>query len=444
MIVPYILKKLYPDHKELIDNRIKWFQEGISLVPYAAGIYGIYSYMQNDMETVIKMPYFIVFHCFVDMFFCRYELMVHHAIIFTMFYAWTISESQEQGRTIEIITLMSTEMSTIFISIRNILLCEELKEYRKYSLHGTLVGVNDLLFAGVFFYTRIYLYSKNIIFNTEVLHFYNSVMAYGVFYFLYVLNIYWFAIILKKGFKALKHIQFSSLTVEKALQYTCYGYFLLSFVFYYPYNNWNYAFDLFGQLALGYSSYKYHKAITNKLESTYPNIQFDNLDDSVFSHYKFDVFTILMRNSMNVFTHYDILTVDPEKLYYTNELLQVDRQTLCLYFFVAHLIFAGLSVGYLQYLKSSGIAFPYTENHGPKYIIITSLASLPIVISIITGILNTVNLDYKLGVWYFLFLYIMMLVRLMNIGYGLNHFLFHFAYYSMQYTAVQSNKMLLK
>ena len=443
MIVPYILKKLYPDHKELIDNRVKWFQEGISLVPYAAGIYGIYSYMQNDMETVIKMPYFIVFHCFVDMFFCRYELMVHHVIVLGMFYVWVTNESHSEERLIVVTTLFSTEVSTMFISIRNVLLCDELKEYRKYSLHGTLVGLNDVLFAGVFFYTRIYLFAKNIVLNVTFLAFYNSWIIYGTFYLLYMLNIYWFAIILKKGFKTLKHIQFSSLAVEKALQYTCYGYFLLSFIFYYPYNNWNYAFDLFGQLALGYSSYKYHKAITNKLESTYPNIQFDNLDDSVLSHYKFDVFTILMRNSLCIFTHYGFLTVDPDKLYYANELFKMDRQTLCLYFFVAHLIFAGLSVGYLQYLKSSGIAFPYTENHGPKYIIITSLASLPIVISIITGILNTVILDYNLGVRYFLCLYIMMLVRLMNVGYGLNHILFHFSYYSLIYMVIQSNKILL-
>lgn len=443
MIVPFLLKAYYPNHKDIIDNRVKWFQEVISVVVCLCCFYGVSMYKcYNDSETLRLANMAVLSHSIIDLFFCRTELFVHHVVLITFFYLYYTYDHHHIDNDMVIATLMNTEISTMFITIRNILQSKELQWIQTKSYFPLIQNINDLLFAFTFGYTRIYCFTKYVILNYDYLHHYNSIVVYSAFYCLYALNLYWFAIILKKGFRFFKHIHFSALTTENILQYTCIGYFTISLITYYPYNNWNYIFDLGGQLAIAISSYNYHHSIYQKLQTIYPNIEFDNLDDSILPSYQIDVYTILMRNCMNTLTHLGIFSPYINH-YYILYWFGSNKYTVILYSVIFHGTFAISAVSYLQYLKSNHIRFSYTENHGPKYLIISTLVSLPIVVSVILAVINTIQNNYHLGVFYGLSLYITILIRLINVGYGLNHILFHFAYASMTYCAVISNKQLL-
>lgn len=450
MLVPFILKKMYPHHKETIDNRIKWFEEFLSAITYICCFYGLYIYhTENDFEFLKCMGLSVLIESIIDMLFCRFELLLHHCMIIPFYYYIYSINNHHHTLPQVYMTLITMETSTIFITTRNILNCDELKGFQqrlKSETFDTVISylkpANDLCFMCMFYYARVYLYTKNIILNDAFFSFYGNPGVTFAFYVFYALNLYWFAIILKKGFRLLKHIQFSALTIENTLQYTCFGYFAISLISYYPYNNWNYVFDLGGQFTLAVTSYNYHKSIHQKLQTTYPNIEFDNLDDSVLPYYQIDVYTIVMRNCMNTITQLGILSPDITH-YYILSLLGIDKYNFVYRMFFFHGAFAIACVLYLQYLKSNHIRFSYTENHGPKYLIISTLASFPIVVSVICGIINAIAMDYRIGVFYGLSLYSMILIRLINVGYGLNHILFHFSYAATAYCAVISNKQLL-
>ena len=99
-----------------------------------------------------------------------------------------------------IISIFLTEVSTIFLRIRDI--SKSLNIYR-----GNLKTINNYLFAIMFFYTRIYFYTTKIYIDDGV----NKIIdkysiEYPIFFYtpyhsIFILNLYWFFLILKIGYK---------------------------------------------------------------------------------------------------------------------------------------------------------------------------------------------------------------------------------------------------
>ena len=103
--------------------------------------------------------------------------------------------------------------------------------FRLSSLLPKIKNINDILFLVFFTYTRIYLFSKDVIFsnnyNTNIKLFNPNVILYNIYnltiYSLYALNVYWFLLICKSIFKqicnAYKEL-LSAKNCEYILQYT--------------------------------------------------------------------------------------------------------------------------------------------------------------------------------------------------------------------------------
>jgi hypothetical protein len=100
-----------------------------------------------------------------------------------------------------------TESSSIFLSIRSILRTYLKANKNTDTLLKKIQPVNEFLFYALFFYTRVYMFNKHIIFNPE---FYSNILTHFNFYMidkllilciliLGLMNTYWFVLISKKG-----------------------------------------------------------------------------------------------------------------------------------------------------------------------------------------------------------------------------------------------------
>jgi hypothetical protein len=98
-------------------------------------------------------------------------------------------------------TVLAIEIPTILLAVEKYIPSERAK----------LKVAVQVRFAMLFFYYRIYRYTRYIIFNTEAKwainstapHWVDRVHIYGGIYGMFLLNIYWFSVIVRKGLKIL-------------------------------------------------------------------------------------------------------------------------------------------------------------------------------------------------------------------------------------------------
>lgn len=190
-----------------------YIQDIISLTMALFVCFGLYKYRQTIDIQWFKYIWYVLAVYFVYDFYSetRIDFWIHHicGLILTLvplFCPSIINYIIEP-----IFTTLVIESSSVFLSIKMLM-----RTYLKQpttDLNSGLVKilkkiqpVNDVLFLVLFTYTRLYLFSKNILFNSEC---YNGLNNLANFYMLdkiiilcyWVLgfvNIYWFSIVAKK------------------------------------------------------------------------------------------------------------------------------------------------------------------------------------------------------------------------------------------------------
>lgn len=195
-----MIQSLFPTQKHAINN----LQNAISFIVYVAMTY---YYFIDNFEPCHNILYaYLAF----DIFLAQPDSVLHHICCFIMLsgkntYNLTISEIYIQMK-----PLIKTEISSIFLVFKLVYennLPDSIKSNRVVKV---LYHINDLTFVATFAKTRIWDLLFDAVLNPEIhrriaTHAGDSILRnlhlYSGFYGLYILNLYWFAIICKKIYK---------------------------------------------------------------------------------------------------------------------------------------------------------------------------------------------------------------------------------------------------
>ena len=250
---------------------------------------------------------FVGLHAVIDFFINKsYDIKFHHFCIFGIMLYDIYYNISLEDRFIFLYPLLKTEISSIFYV---------LKEWLPKKT--VLYNINSLLFLVSFIKFRLYDYYYEIIYNNiyfDIIfqkysphNYYLPAISLASCYGLYILNLYWFSIIIKILYKTM--VKIVHINTDIICHQICsYLYFInipLS-IYIYMYNpNEKYIFDIFGIGVLCISSYNYHYDIYTRLydktieEYTVPNK--DNiilcLNDSIAIHLR--SFLVILTNYYN-------------------------------------------------------------------------------------------------------------------------------------------------
>jgi hypothetical protein len=332
-----------------------------------------------------------------------------------------------------VMTIGAVEISTVFLIIRN-WLTELSSRYKKTDTVlpnwlSVVEPVNNMLFIGSFTYFRIYLFSKNIVyndhFNTNVVHYNNSGSGSGSVYYclfrasmcgLYALNIYWFSLILKSLSRSVKGCRFlSARNCEWALQYT----YVLSVIYaIYTYSNvqnWSpiYYLDILGYGLLGISSYLYHRALYRHLDAIYPKTCVDTMD--IMLVYLFDIGCINLRTWFTCYAHHMII-LNGYLVNYRNVIVTVSG--------ICHLSSFTVYCWYIYNISNKKETFLYETNDiraQNVYIII----GIPITLSVLYGVINNVVNNHYIITSLLINIYVCGLTMFIKPFYQASHLVLH-------------------
>lgn len=223
-----------------------------------------------DIDTYIKpfdnLLWFIRIYAIVDIFFVStMDITLHHLTIIGMtFYTWYNSLNKIH-RFIFLYPLIKTEISTFFFVLTHWL-----------PKNTYIYNINSILFYITFCKFRIFdMYNElinsnalNIVINTYTP--YNSLLSgigYLSIYGLYMINVYWFFIMIKMLYK--KFCKNTFINTDIMCQYICsYIHYinipLATYIYSYNKREQN-IFDVVGIVLLSLSSYLYHYEIYERL-----------------------------------------------------------------------------------------------------------------------------------------------------------------------------------
>jgi len=152
----------------------------------------------------------VAIYCIIDLCFLkRRDMILHHIFVLMMVFYMNIHRNIPiLERDSIITTILSSEISTNFLIINNIL--NDFKWDSKIILENLLNKSNKIFFISTFFYFRLYKYISKLILNKEfyfVINTYSynnyaNITIYCGIYGLFVLNIYWGKLILDKCIKS--------------------------------------------------------------------------------------------------------------------------------------------------------------------------------------------------------------------------------------------------
>lgn len=342
-------------------------RNGICLFVSSFSLYTICTY---NSELLKYNLYLIAAHCFTDLLFCTPDLLFHHFCAITLIIL-NLNYSINENVMIENKSVISGEISTFFLVFA---------QYLSNTHNLVLHQLNQICFILSFFYTRIYLFSKYLIYNKQLYDtfFPNSIidLKYCIYhialYSLYFLNIYWFSIIIKKVVKQLPKI--SIIDCEYILQYT---YFCPVFYALYVYSNYNmislhlinpvYYYDIGGILYLSYTSYIYHRHLMKQLIKNNSNMSFNSIETAkdvwLYLH---DIIAINIRSVLCIITNtITILSCNKD-----NSI----SNTLCILSILNHIITTFYYIKYILRLDS----FAYINNEKQISNTINYLIGIPI------------------------------------------------------------------
>lgn len=149
--------------------------------------------------------------CFIDLFIVKKkDMMLHHLFVLSMLHYMNCHpEFENRNKVVSII--LSTEISTIFLIINNLLNRYNIENY-KNSTKMVVSNINRLFFVSTFMYYRVYKYyyfliSDEQIQNNFVRYSRGNIQLFEIFigvYGLFILNLYWTLFILIKLNKSIK------------------------------------------------------------------------------------------------------------------------------------------------------------------------------------------------------------------------------------------------
>lgn len=284
---------------EKYENIASFFTASVSLTSLVA-----YKYFDN--ATLLQPTTYLIFsYCFVDMFFCKKDLFFHHlltfsTILFSILHNITIDDSSYIY-----FSMISTELSSIFL-IFNYWLTDS-----KSVIMKGFQNSNYILFIVFFTKLRVYDYYYFVT-NPETytilskytggefgasLHFYSGIFG------LFVLNLYWFSIILKIIYKGVIIKYVPKLNTDYIAE------IILSHTFFthmYPVitkygSNDAFVYDVFGIAVLGFCSYYFHRTLANNYKT---NTTINYTSNEIILPYIFDTCAIHSRSFLVVLTHF--------------------------------------------------------------------------------------------------------------------------------------------
>jgi hypothetical protein len=381
MILLHIINYFFPKPKTNTENFLKNVQNAICLPVVLYSIYATtnYYYTNNtsNLETAINI---IKYYCAVDFALCSQDLAIHHINVIGLITIYQNNLQLLQITSSGLSTIVSTEISTIFLIAK------------PYIKNPHMHTINNALFIATFFYTRIYAYTTQLIYNQH-LHetFYNTIppidyiLMEAFLYGLYIMNLYWGAIIVKTICKQLKPYLLSSTICEHALKLTFIPSLQYSVVAYRPFSHPIYFADVIGQFALSLSSYEYHNAITN----TNIAANEDVLQETTLWYYINDVIMIHTRCVLCVLTNINPLAL------YTSTAIALEYANLKIAFLLIsisiHISSIYHFVKFIITLKTEKIPLKIFEENTASTMVLNVLISIPVVFDSLTIAYSTEN-----------------------------------------------------
>jgi hypothetical protein len=287
---------LDPNTKHNVQSMFKAIQNTYCLIIVS---YVTYALFTRDIPLYLRVGKIIQWQCIFDMLLCSPELVIHHLFAIGIMHPFLTTPGLEMHTHNEMSTILSTELSTIFLVLRNII-------PTKYKRLG---AINNAIFIATFVYTRLYTYSTQLIYSEHVHYMLTtylppskSMLLFTSLYGLYFLNIYWAAIILKTLVKQYKPVMPTFQQCESFIKYMYFTSPLASLVLYRPFTNHIYLFDTVGQGMLAVSSYEYHNAASRHLPDK--NV----LDQDLLWLYINDVLLIHVRCFFCILTNANLYT----------------------------------------------------------------------------------------------------------------------------------------
>jgi hypothetical protein len=250
-------------------------------------------------------------------------------------------------------------------------------------------------------------------------------------YGLYLMNLYWAAIIIKTICKQLKPYLLSSTICEHALKLTFIPSLQYSVVAYRPFIRPIYFADVIGQFALSLTSYEYHNAITN----TNIEANEDVLQESMIWQYINDVLMIHMRCAMCVLTN-----TNPFMLYTsTNITPQYANVKLALSIISAstHVSSIYHFMKFIVTLKTSKTPLKIFEENTPSTMVLNILITIPVLFDSLIIAYSTENRTARNNM--LLITALIIINGQVKPFYQMNHLVFHVLLFFQTMCLCQSN-----
>jgi len=365
----------------------------------------------------------VLFFVTIDFFITKkIDIFIHHICI-VMFSSFEFLHNANDSPCTSIVTstLRNTELSSFFL----VLLYWIPKDYKLTS------AINNCLFILTFIKYRVYDLFIKIIVNKDVYicmnQFTNGMLIrnihfYGSIYMLYGLNLYWFAIILKKIYKGLFSKYESYELTELILQYSydlcmpisIYVYFfqttreqITEFALYYYY-------DVVFISLLALCSGLYHASSYYSILLNGPTF---NCAGEVLWPYILDHLSIRFRTFSVVYCN---LMIRSTLGHNTKEVLLISS--------ISNIISAVITIIYLTYLHVNSKKYSYDLSDKESmrhHYILTLLNGFPIFIATFLMTIGLNNILLTTYIW--LVLYCILLISFVKPFYKLNHVILHIA-----------------
>ncbi len=431
MLLTYILPFI---NLNKINNKLLLFQNIYLLFIVIYSLISIYDYRNtyNTLSLLDTTKYLRIFLLF-DLLLCENELIIHHLASLCITQIALNNNILFFNTNVVFYTsiLYGTELSTLFLCIKSILLQQ---------FNENIIYI-DLLFLGTFIYTRIYLFSKYLIFEKSLYYIFSeqltkSASIFYIFndnicinislYTLYFLNIYWFLIITKKTIKPfIKVINLYSLYYEKFLKYTYFLSLFGSLYLYKPYQNILFAIDIIGQGILCITSYNYHKSLELKLAKGIPEDKINVLENHIIWNYLNDIICINIRCFGCILVH--------TNLFISYNLKNIAYAIISI---IVHLTSLYHYINFIITLKINGDTFYLIDKDSYKNNIINLFSGLPILIDTLICLTNT---DFYVKTNLIIITFVIFAFNYIRPFYNASFLILHFLLFIQTIALCQSN-----
>jgi hypothetical protein len=141
--------------------------------------------------------------CLIDFYFVKKkDMLFHHILVLSMLHYMNNHDDIENRKEI-VSVILRTEISTIFLTLNNLLENISNKEIKKIT---EIKNINKIVFVSTFLYYRIYNYSYYLILDKNIhktffIYSRNNFEYFEIYFGLYglfILNLYWCCLIFKK------------------------------------------------------------------------------------------------------------------------------------------------------------------------------------------------------------------------------------------------------